>query len=112
VQGAVAPPGDGGVGGQVGLAEDRRVGTAVDLDCDAGTVADDLAGGVQEPALKGVAGSAVVVAGQAQPEGSGEGLGQDAQDYVEVDVEVDGLESASALNACSGKRPPATTVIR
>jgi len=31
-----------------------------------------------------------VVAGQAEPEGGGEGLGQDAQDDVEVDVEVDG----------------------
>ena len=31
-----------------------------------------------------------VVAGQAEPEGGGEGLGQDAQGDVEVDVEVDG----------------------
>jgi hypothetical protein len=37
-----------------------------------------------------VSGVAVVVAGQAQPEGGEQGLGQDAQDYVEVDVEVDG----------------------
>ena len=52
-----APPGNGGVGGQVGVAQDRRVG-AVDLDGDAGAVADDLAGGVQEQQATSVACSA------------------------------------------------------
>src|ERR1039457_691144 len=87
---ASPPPGDGGVGGQAGVAEDGRVSTTVDLDGDAVAGADDLAGGVQEPALEGVGGGLAVVAGQAQPEGGGEGLGQDAQDHVQVDVEVDG----------------------
>jgi hypothetical protein len=57
----------------------RRVGAAVDLDGDAAVaVADDLAGGVEEAALEGVGGDVGVVAGQAEPEGGGEGLGQDA----------------------------------
>src|ERR1035441_10030144 len=87
---ASAPPGDGGVGGEAGVAEDGRVSTAVDLDGDAGAGADDLAGGAGEAALQSVGGGLAVVAGQAQPERGGEGPGQDAQDYVEVDVEVDG----------------------
>jgi len=39
---------------------------------------DDLAGGVPETALEGVGGGVGVVAGQAEPEGGSEGLGQDA----------------------------------
>src|ERR1039457_4691347 len=103
-----APPGDGGVGGQAGVAEDGRVSTTVDLDGDAVAGADDLAGGVQEPALEGVGGGLAVVAGQAQPEGGGEGLGQDAQDHVQVDVEVDGAGErvgAECLDDLGGPLP-------
>jgi hypothetical protein len=87
---ASAPPWDGSVGGEAGVAEDGCAGAAVDLDGDAGWVGDDLAGGAGEAALEGVGGGVGVVAGQPEPEGGGEGLGQDAQGDVEAGVEVDG----------------------
>ena len=46
--------------------------------------------GVEEAALEGVEYGVGVVAGQPQPEGGEQGLGQDAQDDVEIDVGVDG----------------------
>ena len=62
-QGAVAPPRDGGLGGEVGLTEDGRVGASVEADGDGVAVVDDLAGGVEETALESVGGDAGV-AGQ------------------------------------------------
>ena len=55
VEGAVAPPGDGGVG-EVGLAEDWRVGPSVEADGDGVGGGGDLAGGFEEAALQGVGG--------------------------------------------------------
>src|SRR5262249_48812584 len=52
-QGAVAPPGDGGGGGEGGLAEDGLVGAAVESGGDRVGLGDDLAGGVEGGALKG-----------------------------------------------------------
>ena len=49
----------------------------------------DDAAGVQEAALEGVGGGGVV-AGQAAAQRGAEGVGQDGQDDVEVDVEGDG----------------------
>ena len=47
-------------------------------------------GASRKRALERVGGGVGIVAGQAEPEGGGEGLGQDAQHDVQVDVEVDG----------------------
>src|SRR4051794_35082317 len=62
-QGAVAPPGDGGVG-EVGLAQDGGVGAAFEAHGDCIRGGDDLAGGFQEAALQDVGGDGGV-AGEA-----------------------------------------------
>src|SRR6266581_2313402 len=75
-QGAVAPPGDGGVGGEVGFAQHGRVGASLQADGDGVAVVDDGAWGFQEAALQGVGGGGVV-AGQPLAQGGQQGLGED-----------------------------------
>src|SRR6266540_3554033 len=88
-QGAVAPPGNGGLGGEAGFAQDGCVGASFEADGDGVAVVDDGARGFQEAALQGVGGGGVV-AGQSGAEGGQQGLGQHGEHDVEVDVEVDG----------------------
>ena len=61
-------------------------------------VAGDGSGGVEEAALEGVGGGGGV-AGQPAAQRGAEGLGQDGEHDVEVDVEVTAADSASALKA-------------
>ena len=58
-------------------------------DGDLAAVVFDDAAGVQEPALEGVGGGRVV-AGQATAQRGADGVGQDRERDVEVDVERDG----------------------
>src|SRR5450759_5966198 len=88
-QGAVVPPGDGGVGGEAGLAEDGCVGAPVEADGDRVGGGGDRAGGFQEAALQNFGGDGGV-AGQPRAERGDECLGEYAEHDVEVDVEVDG----------------------
>src|SRR5664280_2099765 len=88
-QGAVVPPGDGGVGGEAGLAEDGCVGAPVEADGDRVGGGGDRAGGFQEAALQHVGGDGGV-AGQPRAERGDECVGEYAEHDVEVDVEVDG----------------------
>src|SRR6266536_1640987 len=59
-QGAVAPPGNGGLGGEAGFAQDGCVGASFEADGDGVAVVDDRAWGFQEAALQGVGGDGVV----------------------------------------------------
>src|SRR6266511_4931483 len=67
-QGAVAPPGDGGLGGEAGFAQHGCVGASLQADGDGVAVGNDLAGGFEEAALEGVGGGGGV-AGQPGAEG-------------------------------------------
>src|SRR6266516_3389209 len=87
-EGPASPPGDGGLAGEAGVAQDGCEGVALKADGDCVLGGGDLAGGFEEAPLDGV-GSDACVSGEPGAQRGEEGLGEEGEHHVEVDVEVD-----------------------